>query len=204
MDYSLSQGVAIGGLMPRLPSDKTVTHRIELGIPERAKLDDIIKTQKENQRIDGVTQTLQAVGTGLAGGGVIFAAAALAAWLAPGLIKSATDKAKNAVDEYFSKIANPIAEKVVTERQEAYYQAARNVTEAKQYQRVVCDPNSINYDSAQCIIASNNLDALEKVRAEKQQDLTSMNIDDAKEAAYSELEKLPFGKVLTFGLDIIY
>jgi len=190
--------------MPRLPSDKTVTHRIELGIPERAKLDDIIKTQKENQRIDGVTQTLQAVGTGLAGGGVIFAAAALAAWLAPGLIKSATEKAKNAVDEYFSKIANPIAEKVVTERQEAYYQAARNVTDAKQYQRVVCSPGSINYDSAQCIIATNNLEALEKVRAAKQQDLTSMNLDDAKEAAYNELEKLPFGKVLTFGLDIIY
>ena len=51
-----------------------------------------------------MTQTLQAVGTGLAGGGVIFAAAALAAWLAPGLVKNAVNKTKNAIDNYFGEI----------------------------------------------------------------------------------------------------
>lgn len=190
--------------MPRLPSDKTVTHRIELGIPERAKLDDIIKTQKENQRIDGVTQTLQAVGTGLAGGGVIFAAAALAAWLAPGLIKNTIDKTKDKVDGYFSKIADPIADKIVTERKEAVRKAYADLTTAKQYQRVVCDPNSINYDSAQCIIASNNVEALQNVVRQKNEDLKSINMDDVKKAAYDPIEMLPYGSVITFGLDLIY
>lgn len=190
--------------MPRLPSDKTVTHRIELGIPERAKLDDIIKTQKENQRIDGVTQTLQAVGTGLAGSGVIFAAAALAAWLAPGLIKNAVDKTKNAIDNYFGQIGDSIAAPIVKERKEAVRAAYTDLTEAKQYQRVVCDPNSINFDSAQCIIASNNVEALQKVAQQKMREATSFDMDEVKQAAYDPIEKLPFGKVLTFGLDLIY
>jgi len=190
--------------MPRLPSDKTVTHRIELGIPERAKLDDIIKTQKENQRIDGVTQTLQAVGTGLAGGGVIFAAAALAAWLAPGLVKNAVDKTKNAIDDYFGGIGDSVAEPIVKERREAVRKAYSDLTEAKQYQRVVCDPNSINYDSAQCIIASNNVDTLQKVAQQKVQEATSINMDEIKQAAYDPIEKLPYGKPLTLVLDFIY
>ena len=190
--------------MPRLPSDKTITHRIELGIPERAKLDDIIKTQKENQRIDGVTQTLQAVGTGLAGGGVIFAAAALAAWLAPGLVKNAVDKTKDAVNGYFSNIASPIANQMMQERKDAVRKAYTDLTEAKQYQRVVCDPNSINYDSAQCIIASNNVDALQKVAQQKFQEATSFDMDDIRQASYDPIEKLPYGKPLTFVLDLIY
>ena len=81
--------------MPRKASDKTITHRIELGLPERAELKEIIATQKENQRLDAVTNTLQAVGTGLAGGGMIWAAAALAAYLAPGLIQNFKDKIDN-------------------------------------------------------------------------------------------------------------
>ena len=190
--------------MPRLPSDKTLTHRIELGIPERAKLDEIIKTQKENQRIDGVTQTLQAVGTGLAGGGVIFAAAALAAWLAPGLIKNTVDKTKNAIDNYFGEIGDSIAAPIVKERKAAVRKAYTDLTEAKQYQRVVCDPNSINYDAAQCIIASNNVDSLQKVAQQKMQNATTFNIEDAKQAAYDPIEMLPYGKVITFGLDLIY
>ncbi len=190
--------------MPRLPSDKTVTHRIELGIPERAKLDEIIKTQKENQRIDGVTQTLQAVGTGLAGGGIIFAAAALAAWLAPGLIKNAVDKTKNAVDNYFGEIGSSLADPIIKERKEAVRKAYADLTEAKQYQRVVCDPNSINYDSAQCIIASNNVDALQKVAQQKIQEATAFDMDEVKQAAYNPIEMLPYGKILTFGLDLIY
>jgi len=190
--------------MPRLPSDKTVTHRIELGIPERAKLDDIIATQKENQRIDGVTQTLQAVGTGLAGGGVIFAAAALAAWLAPGLVKNTYDKTKNAIDEYFSGIGDSLAAPVVKESKDAVIQAYKDLTTAKQYQRVVCDPNSINYDSNLCIIATNNVDSLQKVVSQKKKDLKGLDLDDAKETANDPIEMLPFGKPLTVVLDIIY
>ena len=74
--------------MPRKASDKTVTHRIELGITERAKLDEILTLQKENQRIDGITATLQAAGSALAGGGLLWAAIAAAAFLAPGLVDS--------------------------------------------------------------------------------------------------------------------
>ena len=188
--------------MPRVASDKTVTHRIELGIPERAKLEEIIKTQKENQRIDGVTQTLQAVGTGLAGGGVIFAAAALAAWLAPGLIKPATEKARNNIDKYFATIADPVADKITKERRDDYYQTMTNLTTAKEYQRKACDPNSINYDPTACTIYTNNVEALELQAKQKQQDLTDFSTYE--DDIYSEVEKLPFGKVLSFGLKIIY
>jgi len=188
--------------MPRVASDKTVTHRIELGITERARLEEIIKTQKENQRIDGVTQTLQAVGTGLAGGGVLFAAAALAAWLAPGLIKTAIDKTKDTVNGYFNEIGRAVAEPLVQERKDDLIQSYKDLTTAKQYQRVVCDVGSINFDSAQCIIASNNVEAIQKEVAQKRADIT--NFDSYKDDALDPIEMLPYGKVLTSVLKIIY
>jgi len=65
--------------MPRISSDSTITHRIELGLTERKKLDEIIAAQIENQRLDAITNTLQAAGTAVAGGGAVIAALALAA-----------------------------------------------------------------------------------------------------------------------------
>ena len=188
--------------MPRLPSDKTVTHRIELGIPARAKLDEIIKTQKENQRIDGVTQTLQAVGTGLAGGGVIFAAVALAAWLAPGIVQGTYNKFKDAANGYFNEIGRAVAEPIVQERKDDLQKAYEDLTTAKKYKNLVCTPNSIGYDSAACIIATNNVDALQKVVAQKRQDIT--NFDTYEDDIYGQLEKLPYGKITSTILKIIY
>mgnify|MGYP001234557132 CR=1 FL=1 len=66
--------------MPRKASDKIITHRIEFSPKERELVDTIIDTQKENQRLDAITSTLNAAGVAIGGSGALIAALGLAAW----------------------------------------------------------------------------------------------------------------------------
>lgn len=144
--------------MPRVPSDKTITHRIELGLPERQKLDELLAAYKENNKIDGVTATLQAAGSALAGGGMLWAAAALAAYLAPGLIKQAYENTKDLAQKAVAPIVDPLVDSVTKELYDAVQEAGRKATEAKSRKERFCTPG-INFDEEQCIIASNEYEA---------------------------------------------
>jgi len=148
--------------MPRKQSDKTVTHRIELGLTERAELKEIIKTQKENQRLDAITASMQAVGMAIGGIGALGAGLALAAWLAPNLIQTAKDKATDIVNDVtrtgidvFNEVL-PTNAQIPTEkglREE--YDALRAKERASNGRKVYyCTPSSIGFDEQQCQIAT--------------------------------------------------
>ena len=189
--------------MPRTRSDKTITHRIELGLPERAELKEIIATQKENQRLDAVTNTLQAVGTGLAGGGMIWAAAALAAYLAPGLLNTAKDKIDKLSKAIIEPIADPVTNKVVKGMKEEVEQSQNFVVNARNKVNSFCDPNSIHYDEAKCNQAQIELEMAE-IQAKKTRDAVIAQAQAIKDEikAFREgddsiLQLLPFGKVIS-------
>ena len=189
--------------MPRKASDKTITHRIELGLPEREQVKALIATQKENQRLDAVTNTLQAVGTGLAGGGMIWAAAALAAYLAPGLIKQTKDKVENAINKVTQAITDPITNDIVEGMKEEVEQSQNFVINARNKVNSFCDPNSIHYDEAKCNQAQIELEMAE-IQAKKTRDAVlaqSQAIKDEikafREGEDSILQLLPFGKVIS-------
>lgn len=189
--------------MPRKASDKTITHRIELGLPERAELKEIIATQKENQRLDAVTNTLQAVGTGLAGGGMIWAAAALAAYLAPSLIKQTKDKVENFVNDIVQPIADPITNKIVKGMKEEVEESQNFVVNARNKVNSFCDPNSIHYDEDKCNQAQIEYEAA-KIQAKETQEAVLAQAQAIKDeiTAFREgedsiLQLLPFGKAIS-------
>tara|TARA_R100001086_G_scaffold247213_1_gene180911 strand:- start:3705 stop:4292 length:588 start_codon:yes stop_codon:yes gene_type:complete len=189
--------------LPRTKSDKTITHRIELGLPERAELKEIIATQKENQRLDAVTNTLQAVGTGLAGGGMIWAAAALAAYLAPGLIDKTKDKVENFVNDIIQPIADPITNTVVEGMKEEVEQSQNFVVNARNKVNSFCDPNSIHYDEDKCNQAQIEYEAAKIQAQETQEAVLSQaqaikdEIKAFREGEDSVLQLLPFGKTIS-------
>jgi len=148
--------------MPRVSSDSTVTHRIELGLTERAELKEIIKTQKENQRLDAITASLQAVGMAIGGIGALGAGLALAAWLAPGLWDKTKDKVKDAVDDVtktginvLNDVLPPSYEIPTIEAFRAEYDELRAKERASNGRKVhYCTPSSIGFDEQQCQIAT--------------------------------------------------
>lgn len=177
--------------MPRKASDKTVTHRIELGITERAKLDEILALQKENQRIDGVTATLQAAGSALAGGGLLWAALAAAAFLAPGLAKKVYNEAKNFADDavapFVANVKDPIEKKLKDDIKDAH----KNVTTLQNDVTLFCTPGA-NYDEQKCQIARNDLAAAQTQKQEAYENAQAI-LNDPKEAALEGIkDQYPF------------
>jgi hypothetical protein len=154
--------------LPRVPSDKTITHRIELGLPERQKLDEILEAYKQNNAIDGVTATLQAAGSALAGGGMIWAAAALAAYLAPGLIKNTVAKTKQYLDGFTQAVVDPIISDIEADIMQPVYAAGRKVTAAQERVDRFCSPG-INFNEQQCTIAQNDLAAAQEEAKQAQE-----------------------------------
>jgi len=148
--------------MPRKASDQTVTHRIELGIKERAELTEIIKTQKENQRLDAITASMQAVGMAIGGIGALGAGLALAAWLAPGLIQTAKDKTTDFVNDVtrtgidvLNEVMPPGAQIPTEKGLREEYDALRAKERASNGRKTYyCTPSSIGFDEQQCQIAT--------------------------------------------------
>lgn len=148
--------------MPRVSSDSTVTHRIEFGLVERDKINQIIKTQKENQRIDGITATMQAVGMAIGGIGALGAGLALAAWLAPGLLSTAKNKATDVVNnatnagiDVLNEILPPKAQ-IPTEKglRAEYDELVANFRASAGRKTYYCTPSSIGFNEQQCQIAT--------------------------------------------------
>ncbi len=156
--------------MPRKASDKTVTHRIELGLVERDKLNQIINTQKENQRLDALTATLQAAGMAIGGIGALGAGLALAAWLAPGIIDSVKNKTKDAVDDLTKKgisILNDVLPEnaritEVEELRNEYDSLQASLRAAGARKNQFCTPSSIDYNEQTCVIATDEYDNAKK------------------------------------------
>lgn len=177
--------------MPRKASDKTVTHRIELGITERAKLDEILALQKENQRIDGITATLQAAGSALAGGGLLWAALAAAAFLAPGLAKRTYNEVKNTVDDFTQPFVNRAVGDLEQKLQSDIAQSRINAGRAQTDVDLFCTPGA-NYDEQKCTIAQNNL-AAARAQVEEADANAKAVIDDPKKYAFDTLkDEYPF------------
>lgn len=95
--------------MPRKAPDQVIEHRISFSDKERQHLQEIINTQKANVAIDGVTSTLQAVGSSLAGGGLLWASIGLVAWFGGGIL---LDKAKDATSKTWEFINDAIADPI--------------------------------------------------------------------------------------------
>jgi len=156
--------------MPRKASDQTITHRIELGLTERAELKEIIKTQKENQRLDAITATFQAAGMAIGGIGALGAGLALAAWLAPGLIDTIKGKGNELVDDItkggisvINDILPPGAQIPEVDELKAEYDrllAALRAAGAKKNQ--FCTPSSIDYNEQQCQITTDEYENAKK------------------------------------------
>lgn len=177
--------------MPRKASDKTVTHRIELGVTERAKLDEILALQKENQRIDGITATLQAAGSALAGGGLLWAALAAAAFLAPGLAKRTYNEVKNTVEDFTQPFVNRAVGDLEQKLQNDIAQSRINAQQAQTDVALFCTPGA-NYDAEKCQIAQNNLEAA-KTQVEAANANAKAVLDDPKQYAFEQIQdEYPF------------
>ncbi len=164
--------------MPRVSSDSTVTHRIELGIAERKKLDEIIQTQKENQRLDAVTNTLQAVGTAIGGGGALLAGLALTAWLAPSIISKVKDKLDDWTMNAVAPLKDPIVTDIIERRKQEYYAKMKASLEKEQEIEArklqFCTPSSKDFDPIICGDLTIELEELLKARQAIQQEATDI------------------------------
>ena len=164
--------------MPRVSSDSTVTHRIELGIAERKKLDEIIETQRENQRLDAITNTLQAVGTAVGGGGALLAGLALTAWLAPSVIAKIKDKLNDWTMNAVAPLKDPIVKDIIERRKEEFYAKMKASLEREQELQArktqFCTPSSKDFDSQVCEDLTIELEELLKARQAIQREATDI------------------------------
>lgn len=140
--------------MPRRAIDKTTEHRMTLGEWERGALTRAIEVQIENQRLDAITATAQAVGTAMAGGGAIIAGLALAAWKAPDIVEAVKEKTFGALDSITDSI---LPSTPVEFRREAQRLAAlRGEINAKINR--FCTSSSPEYNAASCSLAHDEKD----------------------------------------------
>ena len=156
--------------MPRKKSDKIITHRIEFSPKERELVDSIISTQKENQRLDAVTATLNAAGVAIGGSGALIAALGLAAWFG----FNVKDKAKDIFND-ISDTVTDVTSKIVTgntveENVDIIMDSAgigvdgrtrwkNRMRELRQEENRYCNSNSQYYDATECA----------KIKAEQEQ-----------------------------------
>lgn len=136
--------------MPRRRVDKVIEHRISLSDFERSKINEIVKTQDANVKLDAVTDSMQAVGSALAGGGVLLAAGVFMLWKAPTLIVDIINKTEKLVRGPIDGIADLVLPSQPIEmRREAQRLAVvrGNLASAEAN---YCVLSSGNYDEAQC------------------------------------------------------
>jgi len=140
--------------MPRRAIDQTTEHRMTLGEWERGALTRAIEVQIENQRLDAITATAQAVGTAMAGAGGIIAGLALAAWKAPEILNGV----KNATFGALDSVADAVLPSTPIEfRREAQRLAAvRGEIDAKINR--FCSSTSPDYNAASCSLAHDEKD----------------------------------------------
>ena len=160
--------------MPRKSSDKIITHRIEFSPKERELVDSIISTQKENQRLDAVTSTLNAAGVAIGGSGALIAGLGLAAWFGFSVKDKLIDGFKNISDT----VADTTAEIITGSSKEEIVQdiidsTGYNVDDLQQrgkdlleQKRRFCNPQSQYYDEAKCAQVDAALEQLNQEQKE--------------------------------------
>ena len=140
--------------MPRRRVDNTTEHRLTLGEWERGFITRALEVQVENQRLDAITASAQAVDTALAGAGGILAGLALMAWKAPDVL----DRAKEAVNETLDSVADSILPSTPVEfRREAQRLAARRGEINAAINRY-CTSTSEDYDAQACSLSHDEKD----------------------------------------------
>ena len=160
--------------MPRKQSDKIITHRIEFSPKERELVDSIISTQKENQRLDAVTSTLNAAGVAIGGSGALIAGLGLAAWFGFSVKDKIIDGFKNISDTVADTTAEIITgsskEEIVQDIMDAtgynvddLQQRGKDLLEQK---RRFCNPSSQFYDGEKCAQVDAALEQLNKEQKE--------------------------------------
>lgn len=132
--------------MPRKPVDKVIEHRISLSDFERSQVKEAIATQQANVAVDGITATLQAAGSALAGGGVLLAAVVFMRWKGPSLLATITDKTNGALDGFVDAL---LPSTPVEHRRYAQNLAERRGQIAKD-EAAFCSYDSDKYDQAKC------------------------------------------------------
>lgn len=175
--------------MPRKQSDKIITHRIEFSPKERELVNDIINTQKENQRLDAVTSTLNAVGVAIGGSGALIAGLGLAAWFGYSAIDVIKDKFENISDTVADTTAQILTGQSVDEIvQDILDSTGYNVKDLNergkqliQLKRRFCNPSSQDYDEQKCAEVDALLSQLSQEQKEAK-DAIFKQINDLKQA----------------------
>jgi hypothetical protein len=140
--------------LPRRRIDKTTEHRMTLGEWERGFITKALEVQVENQRLDALTSSAQAVGTALAGAGGVLAGLALMAWKAPDILDNVKEKTFGALDS----ITDAILPGTPTElRREAQRLAARRGEINSSINRF-CSSTSEDYNAQACSLAHDEKD----------------------------------------------
>ena len=132
--------------MPRRKPDVVHEYRVSLSDYERSTLKEIVTTQQANVAVDGITATLQAAGSALAGGGMMLAAVVLMRWKGPTLIAEITNKTTAALDTIVDTI---LPGSPVEHRRYAQDLAKRRGQIAKD-EAAYCSYDSDLYDQAKC------------------------------------------------------
>ena len=120
--------------------------RISLSDYERSKVEEALTTAQANVAVDGITATLQAAGSALAGGGMMLAAVVLMRWKGPTLIAEITNKTNAALDTIVDTI---LPGSPVEHRRYAQDLAERRAQLAKD-EAAYCSHDSDKYDAAKC------------------------------------------------------
>ncbi len=176
--------------MPRKQSDKIITHRIEFSPKERALVEEIITTQTENQRLDAVTNTLQAAGTALGGAGGLIAALGLAAWFGYSVKDEVFDKTKTWINNVTNDYVRPIIlnktnEEILADIADATgwdYQAMMDKSKDLKEQRArFCTSTSKNYDAQECQRVDAEMNIHAKEMKQMYDDLQKALIDGTAE-----------------------
>lgn len=162
--------------MPRKASDKTITHRFELGLTERKQVEQIAKDQLKQQKIRSISNAIGGISTGIGSMGFLFAGLALSAYLAPKLIKETYEKSKDLLDKVSTEILTPVVDPVTNDLVQNYKDSVDVTSQARNEVNQFCTPSSIDYDIQKCAIAQNNLrdaQANQKAQADRIQSITS-------------------------------
>jgi len=132
--------------MPRRRPDNVIEHRISLSDFERSKINEAVATAQANVAVDGITATLQAAGSALAGGGVLLAAVVFMGWKGPTLIAKITDKTNGILDG----IVDGILPGTPIEHRRYAQELARRRGEIANQEAAFCSFDSDKYDAAKC------------------------------------------------------
>ena len=132
--------------MPRRRPDVVHEYRVSLSDYERSTLNEIVTTQQANVAVDGITATLQAAGSALAGGGLMLAAVVLMRWKGPELIPTILNKTNETLDS----IADTFLPGSPVEARRTAQAFAERRGEIAKREATYCSRDSAQYSETEC------------------------------------------------------